>query len=196
MELITPPALARAVYSRRSLLILDDVFSGLDSITSKTIFHRLFGTEGLMRRLKATVIMATNDSTYHPASASYWGKLTFSVNFLPAADYITMLDDGNIIRNQVFYDSIQPSAWGVLKSDSEFSSTAPDNEDDEHPEKTEKISKTTVSPKLPKTDAELSRRTGDFDCYKIYFQSMSSGVIIIILLSIVGHVGVQKMPRP
>lgn len=53
-------ALARALYSRKPILVLDDIFSGLDRQTTSTIFQRLFGKTGLLRRSKSTVIMATN----------------------------------------------------------------------------------------------------------------------------------------
>ncbi|KAJ7666509.1 P-loop containing nucleoside triphosphate hydrolase protein [Mycena rosella] len=51
-------ALARAVYSRLEVVVLDDVFAALDSHTSNSIFFALFGTEGLLRG--KTVAMATN----------------------------------------------------------------------------------------------------------------------------------------
>ncbi|KAK4071607.1 uncharacterized protein Triagg1_5845 [Trichoderma aggressivum f. europaeum] len=53
-------ALARAIYARRRLLILDDVFSGIDKETEGLIFHRLWGSDGLLRRLQATVVLATH----------------------------------------------------------------------------------------------------------------------------------------
>ncbi|KKP03904.1 hypothetical protein THAR02_03992 [Trichoderma harzianum] len=53
-------ALARAIYARRRLLILDDVFSGIDMETEGHIFHRLWGSNGLLRRLKVTVVLATH----------------------------------------------------------------------------------------------------------------------------------------
>lgn len=57
-------ALARAVYARKSLLVLDDVFSGLDSKTSRTVFQRLFGPNGLLRQNKSSVILATNHGKF------------------------------------------------------------------------------------------------------------------------------------
>ena len=55
-------ALARAVYSRRAILILDDVLSGLDGRTTNVIFKRLLGRKGLLRELGITIILATNAS--------------------------------------------------------------------------------------------------------------------------------------
>ena len=41
--------LARAVYSQKELLLLDDVLSGLDNDTEKTVFDRVLGPHGLLR---------------------------------------------------------------------------------------------------------------------------------------------------
>lgn len=52
-------AIARPVYSRKSLVMLDDVFSGLDAGTEEKIFSRLLGKQGLLRRNHITVILVT-----------------------------------------------------------------------------------------------------------------------------------------
>lgn len=53
-------AIARAVYSRKSLVVLDDVFSGLDAGTEEKFFNRLLGKQGLLRRNHVTVILVTH----------------------------------------------------------------------------------------------------------------------------------------
>lgn len=55
-------ALARALYSRAKLLVLDDVLSAVDWQTAKAIFERVFGKEGLCRRLGISVLMTTHSS--------------------------------------------------------------------------------------------------------------------------------------
>ncbi|KZL81674.1 abc transporter [Colletotrichum incanum] len=54
-------SLARAVYSRAEVLILDDPFSGLDSETEDLIFHNLLGEQGLLRLADMTIIFASSD---------------------------------------------------------------------------------------------------------------------------------------
>lgn len=54
-------ALARALYARPDILILDDVFSALDKTTEEHIFQSLFGAKGLLN--DKTVILATNAGT-------------------------------------------------------------------------------------------------------------------------------------
>lgn len=53
-------ALARAVYARRSLVILDDVLSALDATTERRIFDRLIGPKGLFKELGTTVLLITH----------------------------------------------------------------------------------------------------------------------------------------
>ena len=53
-------AIARAVYSRKSVVILDDVFSGMDAATEHLVFNRMLGPKGLLRMNQTTVIIATH----------------------------------------------------------------------------------------------------------------------------------------
>jgi len=53
-------ALARAIYARNSVIILDDVFSGMDAHTTDIVSSRLLGPKGLLRMIPTTVIIATH----------------------------------------------------------------------------------------------------------------------------------------
>ncbi|KAJ5946436.1 ABC transporter transmembrane domain type 1 [Penicillium verhagenii] len=55
-------ALARAVYVRKKLLLLDDIFSALDRKTKGKIISRLLGADGLLRKTKSTVILVTHEN--------------------------------------------------------------------------------------------------------------------------------------
>ena len=59
----SPQALARALYSRESILILDDVLTGLDRHTENFILNAVFGPQGLIEETDQTVIMATNSGS-------------------------------------------------------------------------------------------------------------------------------------
>lgn len=52
-------ALARAIYCAKSILILDNAFSGLDQLTATSIFNNLFAFDGHLKKSQATVILAT-----------------------------------------------------------------------------------------------------------------------------------------
>ncbi|KAM5356681.1 hypothetical protein ACJ41O_003327 [Fusarium nematophilum] len=136
-------ALARAVYSRRKLLILDDVFSSLDNDTAEKVFQRLMGRSGLLRT-DVTVVLTTSN-----------------VHFLQSADCITMLESGCIVRNQVPYGEAEPSVWGVLED------TSRSQEDEAVPRALNAPDPASAS---AKAEVDLARQTGDKDCYKIYLQ--------------------------
>ncbi|CAI7566126.1 unnamed protein product [Penicillium crustosum] len=54
-------SLARAVYSRRPLLLLDDSLSGIDNLSIQHIFDRLLGADGLIKQTGTTAILATQN---------------------------------------------------------------------------------------------------------------------------------------
>ncbi|RKK32611.1 hypothetical protein BFJ67_g14663, partial [Fusarium oxysporum f. sp. cepae] len=151
-------ALSRAVYSRKKLILLDDVFSSLDRTTADTVFHRLLGSDGLLRT--STVVLVT-------------------IHYLPFADFVTVIEDGRITRNQVPYSQLE--ATETLNTIAPIETQEPTQKD---------IVKLT-----PKKEIDLTRKTGDTDCYKIYVKSMGWKVISIIFpTSVIGAV-LEAMPR-
>lgn len=56
-------SLARALYSRKRLLLLDDVLTGLDTKTEQWVMDRVFGSTGLIHRAGMTVVLATHSGT-------------------------------------------------------------------------------------------------------------------------------------
>ncbi|KAK2484098.1 hypothetical protein H9L39_05890 [Fusarium oxysporum f. sp. albedinis] len=151
-------ALSRAVYSRKKLILLDDVFSSLDRTTADTVFHRLLGSDGLLRT--STVVLVT-------------------IHYLPFADFVTVIEDGRITRNQVPYSQLE--ATETLNTIAPIETQEPTQKD---------IVKLT-----PKKEIDLARKTGDTDCYKIYVKSMGWKVISIIFpTSVIGAV-LEAMPQ-
>ncbi|CAD0099756.1 unnamed protein product, partial [Aureobasidium mustum] len=73
-------SLARAVYSRRSLVLLDDVLSGLDTRTERLVFNRVLGPQGLLRKMKSTVVLATH-----------------AIGWLRYADTVLVIEDGKLV---------------------------------------------------------------------------------------------------
>ncbi|ORY60115.1 putative multidrug resistance-associated protein [Pseudomassariella vexata] len=74
-------ALARAIYSRLPVVVLDDVLSGLDASTSTRIWARLFGRNGYFRKADISVILATSDQ-----------------KLLHTMDTIISLDGGHLVQ--------------------------------------------------------------------------------------------------
>ncbi|KAG8355299.1 Multidrug resistance-associated protein 1 [Fusarium venenatum] len=84
--------LARLVYSRKRIAVLDDVCSGLDATTEQQVWSSLFGPTGLLAQQETTVVMATN-----------------SINNLSSADHIVVLNTEGIVAWQGTYDDFRTS---------------------------------------------------------------------------------------
>ncbi|RAK78057.1 putative ABC multidrug transporter [Aspergillus fijiensis CBS 313.89] len=91
-------ALARALYARKPLVILDDVFAGLDAKTEQHVFTALFGPEGLLRQEGTTTVLATN-----------------SIRYISLSDYILVLGPGGTVVEQGVYSELVHSG-GYLAS--------------------------------------------------------------------------------
>ena len=76
-------SLARALYHDAEILVLDDVFSGLDGSTQDMVCQAVFGLDGLVRRRGATTILCTH-----------------STQFLSVADHIILLSSDGMILDQ------------------------------------------------------------------------------------------------
>lgn len=55
-------ALARAIYSRKQLLLLDDITSGLDATTENQVIQRVLGQHGICQKYGLAVVLATHKS--------------------------------------------------------------------------------------------------------------------------------------
>ncbi|OAQ69331.1 sulfonylurea receptor/ ABC transporter [Purpureocillium lilacinum] len=105
-------AIARAVYARKPVAIFDDVFSGLDKITERTVFDRVFSQRGILRRTGTQILLATH-----------------AVHVLPEADEIIVLGtDGRILEHGHFSK--------LQKSSQHIASMRMATEDDENMEET------------------------------------------------------------
>lgn len=68
-------ALARALYSRKPVILLDDVLTGLDRETEKSVLEAVFAQQGIVKEAHQTAVLATN-SGLHP-----YFSLIFSISF-------------------------------------------------------------------------------------------------------------------
>ncbi|KAJ6528440.1 P-loop containing nucleoside triphosphate hydrolase protein [Mycena capillaripes] len=90
-------AIARAVYARADLVLLDDVFSALDGETEAHVFASLFGPDGLLKG-KTTVLV------------------THGVHHLPSADKVIIMEAGRITHFGSFEEVRDAGATFALAS--------------------------------------------------------------------------------
>lgn len=153
-------ALARALYSRPEILLLDDVFSGLDTDTEDHVFRQLFGRLGLVRRENITVVMVTH-----------------ATHRLPYADLIVSLDRNGRVTEQGNYNTLARTGGYVESLDIKLKQEMQDTKQAETPEDfhTSKANKAfEMSTSQTNDDADkqdLLRRTGDWSAYRYWFKS-------------------------
>ncbi|KAH7206333.1 P-loop containing nucleoside triphosphate hydrolase protein [Fusarium oxysporum] len=157
-------ALARAVYSKPRIALFDDVFSGLDGQTARTVFENLFGERGLLRQWNTTTVLATQ-----------------SVDFLSSADHIICLNkDGKISEQGTFSDLKDTDGYvHSLLRDRVHGVEAPTLETDDIKEQASKLAQAT--PKQQANEEDTRRQRGDSTVYRYYFSS-TGGLFMIVLL--------------
>ncbi|GLA44097.1 hypothetical protein AnigIFM63309_002358 [Aspergillus niger] len=92
-------ALARAVFAQKELLVLDDVFSGVDADTEEHIFRRLFSGSGPVRRRATSILLVTH-----------------AVSRLPLADWVVVLSKDGTIAEQGTYQTLVHKSAGYVAS--------------------------------------------------------------------------------
>lgn len=168
-------ALARAVFARKHILILDDIFSGLDADTEEHIFRKLFSRSGLLRRNDTTVLLVTH-----------------AVARLSYADWVVALNKEGSILEQGTYDSLRKNGMYVASLDVRFKQTVSDVVN-----KPNAVTKPTVEVTGVDEDEstnQWARKTGDWDTYKHYFAAagLKSSIFAAIMSFI--YVGSIKVP--
>ncbi|KAK6353572.1 hypothetical protein TWF696_005534 [Orbilia brochopaga] len=152
-------ALARAVYSRKPILIFDDIFSGLDAATEEHIFDHLLGQGGLLRRNRSTVILATH-----------------AVRHLPFADSILVMSkEGSISVQTIETLGINPGMVELLGDEKGKESPYLDDDKDEgYNESFDELEShdEASSQKHASEGDNKSQGGGEIDAFKYYFKSI------------------------
>ncbi|PYH37611.1 uncharacterized protein BO87DRAFT_456616 [Aspergillus neoniger CBS 115656] len=153
-------SLARALYLHSELLVLDDIFSGLDADTEEEVFRKVFGPDGLLRRRRSTVLLCTH-----------------SIRHLPAADHIIALDNGSVVE-QGSYATLA-TRQGYVQRLGLTETRKSDVTDEKVPSKrTVRSSKNDILNRTISITSSLgsnmqqSRQLGDKAVYRHYFKRM------------------------
>ncbi|GAB7354916.1 hypothetical protein MBLNU459_g5544t2 [Dothideomycetes sp. NU459] len=78
-------ALARALYPRSPVVILDSCLSGLDNTTESAVAAAIFGREGLFRQFRTTVLAASSSASY----------LTYADNIIALGEHGEVAEQGS-----------------------------------------------------------------------------------------------------
>ncbi|KAK7978424.1 hypothetical protein PG988_005914 [Apiospora saccharicola] len=134
--------LARALFAKCDMLLLDDAHSGLDGDTEQAVFDNIFGAKGLLRQSKTTVVLVTNSAQY-----------------FPSADHVVVLGNGQIM-DQGPWENLNITSSLIAK----FSYGHQANENDTALSESFKKLITQVQAK-DEIKADLSRQSGDPTLY-------------------------------
>ncbi|KAK1831127.1 ABC transporter, partial [Podospora conica] len=154
-------ALARAVFARCELVLLDDCFSALDGETETQVFTNLLGPEGLFRKQVRTVILVAN-----------------SAQFFEAADRVVILGDGGI-QEQGAWRDLKTKGAAIEKF---IPSNGGHHSGGDAPTPTANLAK--LSAQLRARDeaaVDLARQTGDITLYGYYFRF--AGIVNLVVLA-------------
>ncbi|TIA11583.1 putative multidrug resistance protein [Aureobasidium pullulans] len=141
-------ALARAVYARRTIILLDDAFSALDAKTERLVFDRLLSKQGLFKKNNTTVILATH-----------------AVQYLHAADHIIALSKDGLLVEQGSFHQLMAKQGYIRNLAVEVGSRS--NHEDLIVTAEGPVRAMTESGSQDKSSAS-DRRLGDFSVYKYY----------------------------
>jgi ATP-binding cassette subfamily C (CFTR/MRP) protein 1 len=162
-------SLARALYSRKKALLLDDVFSGLDLSTERIVAQNVLGPDGLCRRHGLTVLM----TALTPRHVKYFDKHYV----LQAGGTLSrsMLEKSSLLTRENWSGDKQEQARKI--SQNSFS----DNQDS--------------SPEIRNISAPAQTTTGTgLDLYKYFFSKMGWGSISMVFAASATFVFCFKFP--
>lgn len=164
-------SLARGVFSHEQVILLDDVFSGLDNGTIAHISEKLFGANGLLRRNGITVILVTH-SNY----------------LMMMADDVLVLDKGTIVESRTV-SSIKSSGFSSGFQIEEAATSADDEEATKlTPASTNALARVETAEEhlsaLNEEAADLKRQQGTPSVYRYY--SKSSGYVWTVVFIVGG----------
>ncbi|EQB45580.1 ABC transporter [Colletotrichum gloeosporioides Cg-14] len=157
-------ALARAVYARKRIVILDDIFSGMDARTAHHVSTYLIGRDGLLRRQRASVIIATH-----------------SHRIMGLADSIISLDGGRVQEIGSPMDLVQGQGYvsklGLMLSPNE--DVANDSSSSVEPEVSEKHQGETSEMENPREQkhTDVRRKNGEKAVYLYYLKAQAGRLL-------------------
>jgi ATP-binding cassette subfamily C (CFTR/MRP) protein 1 len=156
---------------------LDDVFSGLDAHTENAVFHNLLGTDGILRRLRATVIVASSRSKR-----------------LPYADHIISLDGSGNGCEQGSFEKLSSSGGYVSRSLTSSADWTYERASSSEKPSAEAAAAAPETALLEDEEDGAGRRTGDVAIYMYYIRAIGWLPTLIFVAAICAFTFCQSFP--
>ncbi|GAQ47010.1 hypothetical protein ASPNIDRAFT_189460 [Aspergillus niger] len=166
-------ALARAIYSRKNLLVLDDALSAVDNKTAQYVAEALFGDNGICRRIGVGVMMATHSDQH-----------------LRFADNVVVLNSSGRIEKQGsrrslgFASHVNPDTTDAAP---ETPTALTENGEETSTKKVETLTVDDI--------ADISRRMGDTAVYTYYLKAIGWRHTLVACTIIIVHTFSSVFPQ-
>ncbi|KAI0127028.1 ABC transporter [Xylariales sp. AK1849] len=175
-------SLARALYHDAAILVLDDVFSGLDDSTKDQVCQSVFGRDGILRKRGTTTIICTH-----------------STHLLSVADYIIALSsEGTIAEQGSFAEIVQDEQrahrvglMGATGHTTESNKSGVDTSDRiiRASDPTTTTSQSHIEAPITKAQpshAPAPSSTVDFEVYRHWLSTIKPMPLVLYLILVVG----------
>lgn len=170
-------SLARALYDKSPLLVLDDVISGLDNDTAAAVFNRAFGPERLFRGRRATAFVCTH-SMRHISQADHVVVLGPHVAVVEQGSCSSLMRSRDITAILGSSADQIDSGLDVAKDFSSIPETARPNTED----------------LITKALDDRSRQLGDWKIYKYYINSMKKVWLFMMVTGCIIFATGEQLP--
>ncbi|KAK3192622.1 hypothetical protein K4F52_001421 [Lecanicillium sp. MT-2017a] len=165
-------ALARALYLRASVLVLDDIFRGLDKATADDVHNRLFGSKGVLRKSATTVVFATH-----------------SAAFMKTAHQAIIIDANGAV-------SVQPNASAIVLSKTYIEQLAQQEDSVNGAVRTARANgQVTTVDTLDDGSGDQLQPKSDVSLYRYFARLTSTWKICLWLLSVAMLVATERSPE-
>ena len=185
------------MYSRKRLVLLDDIFGGLDHKTSGLVVQNLLGDRGLLRNPGQTVILATNRGKHQAKDNRYLScrtdTFTMSASFFHYADAVSIVEQGRIRALERTLLPVQVDEETITSANSESRVGIQESPTNKHAAE-DAAQKAQHNPS-GNMHNDLRRQTGDISLYRYYFKSAGLPLTVILVLLIAVAAGLGRMPR-
>ncbi|KAF1972843.1 P-loop containing nucleoside triphosphate hydrolase protein [Bimuria novae-zelandiae CBS 107.79] len=170
-------SLARALYARKPILVIDDMLAGLDNRTEKLVFNRVFAHGGILHQSGTTVILASH-----------------ATHYVRQSDRVIVVSNGRIDEQGTYQELIEKNVDLWKLNDGE----TPDS--DERSERVTSIYEDEtdiVVPNRPVVSAEeeedIARQSGDRRSLLFFMKAVGTKHMTISCLTLVAGIVLQQI---
>ncbi|KAJ6043571.1 uncharacterized protein N7446_001769 [Penicillium canescens] len=159
-------ALARAIYSRLNVVILDNVFSGLDSKNIALISSCLFGSDGHFRKAGISVILALSTD-----------------ELLCHADEVVVMEEGKVTASGSYHAILSKTRQYFSKGLKAVEDTSLSTGGNSllFPSLVQNKDRTNINMETADDENTINRQKGTWSVYTYYFRSAGYGLLGLFL---------------